>query len=223
MITAVVPVKDLDHAKERLGALLTPPERRRLARAMLQDVLHALGGSPVDRVLVVTGDEEVIAIARAFAVEVLVETANHGHTAAVAAAQRHLVVQGVDSLLTIPGDVPLVTADEISAIVASSPSPSGATFVPSRSGHGTNGVLLFPPDLLPLKFGEPSFANHLAAAQARGVEPAILSLPGLGLDIDTPLDLQIFFSEPGQTRTAGFLETTGIRARLTRFLAERPE
>ena len=41
-IWAVVPVKDLDGAKQRLAGLLPPTQRRALAAAMLEDVLAAL-------------------------------------------------------------------------------------------------------------------------------------------------------------------------------------
>jgi len=58
--------------------------------------------------------------------------------------------------------------------------------VPSLSGFGTNAVLLEPPDRMPLKFGEPSFDNHLLAARAAGIQPIVLRLPGIGLDIDAP-------------------------------------
>ena len=37
--------------------------------------------------------------------------------------------------------------------------------------------------------GDASFEPHCAEARALGIEPCILRLPGLGLDIDTPSDL----------------------------------
>jgi len=58
---------------------------------------------------------------------------------------------------------------------------------------------------MPLKFGEPSFANHLTAARERGVEPTVLRLPGLGLDIDGPDDLAALVAEGTQTRSARLL------------------
>ena len=42
----LVPVKDLDGAKERLSPVLAPAERRALAQAMLEDVCQALGVDP---------------------------------------------------------------------------------------------------------------------------------------------------------------------------------
>ena len=211
MIVAAVPVKDLVNAKQRLVPGLSPSERRNLARAMLEDVLAALGGAGLDAVLLITRDAEVIELARRFAVVILEEIDNRGHTEAVALAQREAVKMGAQVFLTIPGDVPLVTAEEIRAVTGAAVPGRGAVFVPSRSGFGTNAALLTPPDVMPLKFGEPSFANHLTAARERGVEPTVLSLPGLGLDIDGPDDLPALVTEGGHTRSGRLVKTWGLR------------
>lgn len=188
MIVAAVPVKDLINAKQRLVPALAAAERAALAAAMLEDVLTALAVARLDRVWVVTRDTPVIALARARGAEALTEDANRGHTAAVARAQAEATRIGADVFLTIPGDVPCVTPDEIRSL-ARAAAPGAPAFVPSRSGLGTNGAALAPPDTMPLTFGEPSFDNHLAAARARGLEPRVLALPGLGLDVDAPDDL----------------------------------
>ena len=49
MIVCAVPVKDLVNAKQRLIKALAPDERMALARAMLRDVLHALGDAKLLR------------------------------------------------------------------------------------------------------------------------------------------------------------------------------
>lgn len=215
MVTvAAVPVKDLVNAKQRLVPLLSDEERQKLARAMTEDVLGALCRAPLDGVLVVTRDPEVIELARRFSVTILVEPENLGHTEAVALAQRHAAAAGADRFLTIPGDVPQVTEDEIAALLAACGTSPVAVFVPSRSGFGTNAALLAPPDVMPLKFGEPSFANHLAAARRRGIEPVILSLPGLGLDIDGPEDIRALVEDSRRTRTTDFLSRLNILSRL---------
>ena len=205
MIVVAVPVKDLGNAKQRLVPALSPSERYLLARAMLEDVLEALCRGGLDAVLVVTRDAEVIELARRFAVAILEEVDNRGHTEAVALAQREAVRMGARAFLTIPGDVPLVTADEIHAVCRAGDPGRRAVFVPSRSGFGTNAALLSSPDVMPLKFGEPSFANHLTAARERGVEPTVLRLPGLGLDIDGPDDLPALLAEGGQARSGRLL------------------
>jgi 2-phospho-L-lactate/phosphoenolpyruvate guanylyltransferase len=202
MIAAAVPVKDLVNAKQRLMRVLDGAERRALARAMLADVLRALAGAGLDRVWVVTREPEVAALARALGAEPLAESDNRGHTAAVATAQAEAVRAGADAFLTIPGDVPCVTAAEIRTIVAALAAPPAVVFTPSRSGLGTNGVLLAPPAAMPLRFGEPSFDSHLAAARARRLEPAVVPLPGLGLDVDDPDDLAALLAAGPGTESA---------------------
>ncbi len=211
MIVTAVPIKDVVNAKQRLVAILSPSERRELARAMLEDVLAALVAAGGDLVLVITRDPEVIELARRFAVTILEEAENRGHTEAVALAQRQAAKMGAGGFLTIPGDVPLVTGDEIRAVCRAADPGRSAVFVPSRSGFGTNAALLVPPDAMPLKFGEPSFANHLGAARERGLEPTVLRLAGLGLDIDAPDDLAALAAEGARTRSGRLLRVLGIR------------
>lgn len=211
---AAVPVKDLVDAKQRLADVLTRAERADLARAMLDDVLQALRGAPLDAVHVVTRDPEVIRRVRDAGCTVITEEANRGHTTAVARAQAEIARAGIDAFLTIPGDVPCVTAAEIEALIAAARDARTAVFVPSASGHGTNAALLRPPDLLALKFGEPSFENHLVAARRAAIEPVVLQLPGLALDIDGPEDLRRLLARDGARRSRAVLDAMGVRARL---------
>jgi 2-phospho-L-lactate guanylyltransferase len=204
-LVAAVPVKDLVNAKQRLVPALSAAERRELARAMREDVLDAMVTALPGAVIVITTDHEVLALARARGVECLVEAANRGHTAAVAFAQRAAVERGAARFLTLPGDVPCVTPEEVTAVCAALPDAPGAVFVPSRSGLGTNAVLLSPADAMPLTFGEPSFPNHLATARAAGVGLRVLELPGIGLDVDAPDDLPLLLSHGPDTRSARLL------------------
>jgi 2-phospho-L-lactate guanylyltransferase len=206
MIVCAVPVKDLANAKQRLVPALGPAHRQALAAAMLRDVLGALAGAGLDAVWVVTCDREIAAIARGLHAEPLApgnDEENSSHTAAVAVAQAEAVRLGARVFLTIPGDVPCVTPAEVRALAAGA-ADGGPAFVPSHSGQGTNGVALVPPGAMPLKFGEPSFQNHLGAARARGLEPRVLVLRGLGLDVDAPEDLTALLAE-GPTTESGRL------------------
>jgi 2-phospho-L-lactate/phosphoenolpyruvate guanylyltransferase len=202
MIVAAIPVKDLANAKQRLVRVLDPRQRRELARAMLADVLRAIAGAGLDRVWVVTREPEAIALARAFGAEPLTEPENRGHTAAVAVAQAEAVRLGAEAFLTIPGDVPCVTAAEIRALVDTRPVPPAAVFTPSRSGLGTNGAVLAPPAAMRLRFGEPSFESHLAAARALKLNVRVVPLPGLALDIDDRDDLAALLAAGPATDSA---------------------
>lgn len=219
MIVAAVPVKDLANAKQRLMAVLDASRRRELARAMLIDVLRALGDAGLDRVWVVTREPEVAAIARGLGAEPVSEAENRGHTAAVAAAQAEAVRVGARAFLTVPGDVPCLTAAEIRTLVGALAAPPAVVFTPSRSGLGTNGVALAPPAVMPLRFGEPSFDTHLAAARALGLQPRVVRLPGLGLDVDDADDLAALLAAGTDTESARLvagwhaLERAGVSPR----------
>jgi 2-phospho-L-lactate/phosphoenolpyruvate guanylyltransferase len=215
-VVVAVPVKDLVNAKQRLVAFLSPPERRDLARAMLEDVLEALAGARIGPVLVVTRDPEVEGLAARHGAGTLREESNLGHTEAVAHAQRAALARGVVRFLTVPGDVPCVTPAELRTLSETPLDAPGAVFVPSLSGFGTNAALLEPPDAMPLKFGEPSFDNHLVAARAAALRPLVLRLPGIGLDIDAPDDLGLLLERGPSTRSARLLVSLDVPARLAR-------
>ncbi|PYM19773.1 MAG: 2-phospho-L-lactate guanylyltransferase [Candidatus Rokuibacteriota bacterium] len=215
MIVVAVPVKDLVNAKQRLVPVLAPAERAALAAAMLRDVLRAVFVARVTDVWVVTHDPEVERLARGFGCTIVTEVENRGHTAAVAAAQQRARDLGARVFVTVPGDVPGVTASEIDALVAAVAGEERAVaFAPSRSGRGTNGVALVPPDAMKLTFGEPSFQAHLATARRAGLVPRVLPLPGLALDVDAAPDLEALLAAPAMTESRRLVGTWPIGARV---------
>ena len=205
-IWAVVPVKDAATAKQRLCPALSAPQRRELALAMLEDVLEALAAvRALGGILVVTVDDEAARIAARYGASISSEAATAGHTGAVMGAARMLARQGA-AMLTLPGDVPLVTSPDIARVIDALCAAPGFVIVPARDELGSNAILCSPADAVPLRFGENSFFPHLAAARARGIERVILPLPNLALDIDAPEDLAAFRAIPSPTRARALLE-----------------
>jgi 2-phospho-L-lactate/phosphoenolpyruvate guanylyltransferase len=212
-IWAAVPVKEFVGAKQRLASLLTPQQRQALAAAMLEDVLAALVDAPLAGVVVNTVDPLATELARRYGARVITDGARDGHSGAVAAMARLLGEEGRAGMLTVPGDIPRVSAAEIAAIIAARrPAPS-ITIVPAHDERGSNAVLCSPPMAMPLRFGDDSFLPHLAAARALGIEPTIVKLPGVGLDIDQPADLQAFRRATPHmlTRALALLEQQRVR------------
>ena len=212
-IWAAVPVKGLAGAKSRTGAVLSPAQRTMLATAMLEDVLAALAGATrLAGILVNTVDPMAAALAERYGARVVTEGALDGHTGAVLGMARVLSSEGKGALLTVPGDIPRVTSAEIDAVVASClPAPS-FTIVPAHDELGSNAVLCAPPFSVKLRFGDDSYFPHLIAARAAGIEPVIVRMPGIGLDIDHPADLRKFVAARPRmpTRTLAFLENFGF-------------
>ena len=210
-VWAAVPVKEFTGAKQRLAALLTPEQREVLAATMLEDVLGALAGARrLGGILVNTLEPRAAALADRYGARVVADGARAGHTGAVMGMARTLAAEG-HAMLTLPGDIPRVTAAEIDAVVGSCrPAPS-FTIVPAHDELGSNAVLCAPPAAVPLRFGDDSYFPHLLAARRCGIEPTILRLPGIALDIDHPADLRMFLRAPRiPTRTLTLLEEFGI-------------
>src|SRR5437763_5213311 len=109
-VWALVPVKELDLAKERLAPVLPPERRRALMLAMLEDVLAALAATPgLEGLAVVTVDAAARGLAARYRARIIETGARDGHSGAVAAAARVLAAQQCPGMLTVPGDIPLVT------------------------------------------------------------------------------------------------------------------
>jgi 2-phospho-L-lactate guanylyltransferase len=210
-----MPVKDLHDAKQRLAGVLDPAERQALYRAMLEDVLSALAAAEgLAGILMVTRDPEAQSLAARYGARVLVEESNRGHTAASSLGAWTLAQEGAAGMLQLPADIPLVTPDDLAALLqAHGPAPA-VTLAPSRDRQGSNAVACSPPDLLPLRFGDDSFDPHLQRARALGLEPRLVERPGLALDVDTPDDLRAFLATPSATRAYAYLTEHGIAARL---------
>jgi len=207
-IWAVVPMKDTTNSKFRLREALSKKLRRGLALAMFEDVFATLTASPgLAGIIVVTPDVAVMGRAGVRGADFITDGAHDGQTGAVAAAVRQLAREGKGAMLTIPGDVPLVTPEEIAQIIAAHDRTPDFVIVPAHDERGSNAILCAPPDAVPLKFGDDSFLPHLDAARRVGLEPKVLRLPGLGLDIDNPADLAAFLKIPSNTRARAFLDS----------------
>jgi 2-phospho-L-lactate/phosphoenolpyruvate guanylyltransferase len=205
-LCAVVPVKDFSQAKQRLAGELSVAARKSLARTMLEDVLGALAATPeIAGILVITVDETAAALARRFGAEISAVGARDGHTGAVGAASRLLASRNLD-MMAVPGDIPLVEPSDFSQLIVAHADAPSFTIVPARDELGSNAILCSAADAVPLRFGEDSFFPHLAAARAQGIEPRVVALPHIQLDIDTPDDLAILRTLRSRSRTHQLLD-----------------
>jgi 2-phospho-L-lactate guanylyltransferase len=216
-IWAIVPVKELDGAKQRLAPLLTPAQRSALAGIMAGEVLQTIAAvRGLAGILVVTLDEQIAAGARSLGARIVGDGARDGHTGSVTAAARLLVGEGRAGMITMPGDIPAATPSEVEAVLAAHGKAPAFTIAPAHDDLGSNAIVMTPPDAVPLRFGEDSFFPHLDAARRCGIEPVVVRQPGIAMDIDHPADLASFLRLPQSagTRTRAFLEETGVPALL---------
>ena len=212
-IWAIIPIKELDGAKQRLAPLLTPAQRRALIEVMMGEVLEAVAGAKrLAGILVVTLDPQATAIGQRLGARIVTDGAREGHTGSVTAGLRLLAREGSGGMMTVPADIPAATADEFDAVLAAHlPGPS-FTISPAHDDLGSNAVICSPPDSVPLRFGDNSYFPHLDAARRCGIEPTILRQPGIAMDIDHPVDLAAFLRLPQSagTRTRAFLEEISV-------------
>ena len=103
---AILPVKRFELAKTRLGEQLAAPQRRRLAEAMVSDVLDALLSVPELDAVVVTNEPAVASLASAAGATVLADPAESGQSAAALVGIAHALQGSYERALLVPGDCP---------------------------------------------------------------------------------------------------------------------
>lgn len=212
MPAILIPVKDLSRAKQRLAGLLGEAERTALARAMLEDVFGAVAAARgVDAVFVISSDAPALARARALGWEVFPEHRQLSESHSVDEASRMCQARGVDTLLRLPIDIPLVETRDIEALLHLAAENPSAVLVPSRDGSGTNALLRTPPTLFPSHFGPGSLARHLDEAARAGVAARVVRNPRIALDIDDEADLVQFLAVEGrESATSACLRRLGV-------------
>jgi 2-phospho-L-lactate guanylyltransferase len=192
-IVALAPFKALDQAKSRLAGVLSPADRRALARWMGARVIEALRESGViERIGVISADPVLVGQWRDDPLIASIRAASGSLNRDLEAGRRWALRQGADALLVALGDLPLLTSAAVREMVMLSGLRGRAQSIviaPDRRQDGTNLLLMAPPDLLAFAYGRHSLARHLNAAQRAGVEPVISRSEETGFDVDTPADL----------------------------------
>lgn len=202
MRIAIVPVKDLSRAKERLSPVLSQSDRTNLAYLMLEDVLAALKGSKLlTKIFMVTSDGLATELASSLGIEVIKEAKQESESSSIDHSSKVCKGLGASSVLVIPGDVPLIRPEDVDYILEREKPYPSAILVPARDWLGTNAMLKRPADAFPSRFGYDSFNKHIAEAKKRGIQFDIYHIPRIALDIDEPKDLTLFLAQKSDTKT----------------------
>src|SRR3954451_18617373 len=164
---AVVPIKSLANAKQRLAKALAGGTRRSLVQAMFSDVLAALRHTDaLDAVVVVTDDVVAESLARGYGIVVLADGREAGQSQATQIGLEYAQEHGFDRALLVPGDTPLLTPVELEGLLARCARDEiGVAIVPDRHGSGTNALVISPPGAFEPGFGPESLERHLARAR----------------------------------------------------------
>jgi 2-phospho-L-lactate guanylyltransferase len=188
---AIVPVKPLRRGKSRLADVLTQEERKDLNRRLLAHTVETLAAIPeIEHVLVVSRDPEALALARDYGARTVQENGAPGLNVALARATivaKNYVTRGV---LIVPADLPMLTTEDVRAMMERAKNPPVVVVAPDRHLRGTNALLVCPVGLIEYEFGPDSFHRHCARARQAGARLEVCELPSLGLDVDLPEDLE---------------------------------
>lgn len=205
-VSALIPVKGLRNAKQRLSSLLDAAQRETFAEMMFRDVLRQVAQARgLTDAYVVTGDRKVAEIALSLGAKVIREKAERGETDAVDFARAELAKTGCEAILIVPGDLPLIRSEDIEQLLAQVSGGAIAPFallVPSHDRMGTNALLLAPPDIIKLRFGYDSFRYHMSQLAAQGLPLRLVENDRIALDIDEPRDLERFLAVGDETGEA---------------------
>jgi 2-phospho-L-lactate guanylyltransferase len=215
---AILPVKAFDRSKQRLAPAIDFGHRRALVEAMFSDTLVALRRSEaIDGIVIVTSERVAARMAEGDGASVIDDTAS-SHSEAVMLGIGRAIEDGAQRVLLVAGDCPLLDSKELDALLARPVPERSALIVPDRHGEGTNALLLTPPGSLTPAFGEGSRRRHTELALAQGTTPEVVGVPTLGLDIDTPEDLDVLVQQFGHTR-GGAAYTRGLLSQMARTQA----
>jgi 2-phospho-L-lactate guanylyltransferase len=171
----LVPQKSFSRAKSRLD--LPADQRRILARAMLRDTLETLAETPTVTSTTVLWDEAADASEFPHVAGVL--TTGRALNAAIGGAHE-LAHPGETGLAVVPGDLPALTAAELTTCLERAARAPRA-FVPDARDTGTTVVTAAPGQRLVTRYGALSAHAH-AAAGLVPIDP--LGIDGARADVD---------------------------------------
>jgi 2-phospho-L-lactate guanylyltransferase len=206
-IAALVPFKCFTRAKRRLRTAFSDETVEALGRAMLADVLDALGATAsLERISVLTDDDEVADAATRGGARARLQQPDPGLNPVIEAASGEALADGFDATLVVLGDLPLLRPSDVQLVLEAGRAHA-VVIVPSSDG-GTALLYQRPPGSIPACFGRDSAAAHERAARARGFEPLLFTAldERVRTDLDTPEDAERVLESDTPSRTRDVLK-----------------
>ncbi len=198
-VHVIIPFK-LNGAKSRLGAVLSPDERRLFALAMLQDVVKAVSSAGPTTILAKPGFDKSDEYG-----SFSVLTCDLDLNDAINATISHQQSEGwPEDILIVMADLALLTSEDVRSILQME---GDVVFSPGRGG-GTNMILIRNP-VFRAQYRGLSFLKHIEFVRTMGFKAGIYASYYACCDIDEPSDLaEILIHGKGKSRS--FLESIGI-------------
>ena len=214
-IGALVPIKASGESKSRLNSLLSAQQCGELARHMVIDVLDALtAATSIDSVTLLGDTRELKSLAEAYKCKLIRDVDGLGLSGNLNLAAQQLQAEGLETLLIAHSDLPLITSEEVDALVQQH--ENSLTFCAASRDGGTNALLASPPTAIKFCFGVDSCARHVDAAREATLDYKIIEQSAFAYDIDTPADLAWLCAQTIAGYTGRYLEASGIMTDLTK-------
>jgi 2-phospho-L-lactate/phosphoenolpyruvate guanylyltransferase len=185
----IVPHRGLEAAKTRLATSLAPEERMLLASQLLRRVL-GVAREVSDDVVVISPSRPLAEVVDPTGARLVVQR-GMGLNEGLEQARFDALVDEIDTLVILHGDLPNLRAADVENLIGALPSGDApaVAIAPDRAGTGTNGLVLRPPGVIRFRFGTGSFAAHVSEVERAGVPLVAVNKAGLAFDLDTPADL----------------------------------
>lgn len=208
----IIPMKSLKIAKLRLAPILNSEQRRELCINMFKDVIEATSSTQtINNVVTVSSDPIILEIGRQYG-DIISESQKTEINLSINLAIKFAINKNADSVLILPGDIPLITSKDIDQLFDFENKPPTVIISPSSNVNGTNLLFLSPPNIIKIEYGENSFQKHLKkAGNIKDLNLIVYHSHNIGLDIDLPSDLFIFLSSPSQTHAFQYLNKLELK------------
>ena len=188
-LCAIIPIKPLRRGKSRLSSVLSEDKREGLNQHLLSSTLQCLKSiSEIDHILVISYDPSALTLARKFGARTVLENRNTNINRALRKATLAAKAINSSKILIVPADLPLITKDDILAVIKNSGNPPEIVIVPDRKMSGTNVLLINPIGAIKYDFGEWSFIKHIEQAERKKINIKICERKNLSFDLDLPED-----------------------------------
>ncbi|MCX7599136.1 MAG: hypothetical protein N2512_09755 [Armatimonadetes bacterium] len=207
-LVIVVVQKALSAAKTRLRAVLSRDARMALTLQMLRHVLKACTSLSDASAIFLCAPDDLAPVAADYKVKML-PGGFAGLRRDCAAAAGSPCILGHAAMLFVSSDLPLLTTDDLVAVVQAWRACAHVVLGPDRRHRATNVMLVNEPEHFPYSFGEVvgpgSFAAHLSTAVGLNLPCSVVERPGIALDLDLPEDLIYFVRTAPDSPIARFV------------------
>ncbi len=188
-LRVIVPMKPLHQAKSRLWANVPTLECESVTLLMLDTVVRAAVAALGPAAVRVIGGDALVQSVVSDAGATWEQDPGGGLNPSVRFAMQSAYDDGCAAALFMPGDLPMLEADDIAAIVEASRDNTRPVGVRAEPDGGTNALLVPAACVFGPRLGERSFAKHTAAAEEVGVTLTALDLPRVAFDMDSFEDM----------------------------------